>query len=67
MAQGVIAGDDVRTGKGNYEGFEENDRKRAREDGSPGPSKRRTRSAVKKEDISALTQQIQTLQVSGTN
>jgi hypothetical protein len=67
MAQGVIARHDVGAGNRNREGSEVNDRKRPREDGSPGPSKRRTRPTVKKEDISALTQQIQALQVSGTN
>jgi hypothetical protein len=67
MAQGVITGHDIRAGNENREGSEVNDRKRAREDGSPGPSKRRTRSTAKKEEKSALSQQIQTLQVSGTN
>ncbi|KAF8487197.1 hypothetical protein DFH94DRAFT_849630 [Russula ochroleuca] len=62
MAQGVIARHDVGAGNRNREGSEVNDRKRPREDGSPGPSKRRTRPTVKKEDISALTQQIQALQ-----
>jgi hypothetical protein len=67
MAQGVISGDDVRSGNGNREGSEVNDRKRAREDGSPGPSKRHTRPTVKKEEISVLSQQIQALQVSRAN
>jgi hypothetical protein len=49
-------------------GSEVNDRKRAREDGSPGSSKRRTGSSVKKEDISAArSQRIQALQVSRVN
>jgi hypothetical protein len=67
MAQGVIAGHDVGAGNRNREGSEVNDRKRPREDGSPGPSKRHTRFTVKKEDMSALSQQIQALQVSGAN
>ena len=67
MAQGVVTGHDVRDGNENYEGSEVNNKKRARGDGSPGPYKRRTRSTVKKEDISALGQQIQVLQVSETN
>ena len=69
MAQGVITGHNVGAGNGNgnREGSEVNDRKRAREDGSSGPSKRHSRSIVKKEDISAITQQIQSLQVSGAN
>ncbi|KAF8487198.1 hypothetical protein DFH94DRAFT_687674 [Russula ochroleuca] len=62
MAQGVIAGHDVGAGNRNREGSEVNDRKRPREDGSPGPSKRHTRFTVKKEDMSALSQQIQALQ-----
>jgi hypothetical protein len=67
MAQGVISGHDVGAGSGNREGSKVKDRKRAREDGSSGPFKRRTRSTVKKEDTSVLTQQIQTLQVSGAD
>jgi hypothetical protein len=59
--QGVIAGHDVGAGNGNPGGSEVNDRKRAREGGSPGPSKRA------KEEMSALSQQIQALQVSGAN
>ncbi|KAF8487194.1 hypothetical protein DFH94DRAFT_797569 [Russula ochroleuca] len=54
--QGVIAGHDVGAGNGNPGGSEVNDRKRAREGGSPGPSKRA------KEEMSALSQQIQALQ-----
>ena len=67
MAQGVITGHDVGGGNESSEGSEVNNRKRAREDGSSGPSKRRARSTVKREDISALSQQIQALQVSGAN
>ena len=67
MAQGVIPRHDVGAGDGNREGSKVNDRKHAREDGSPGPSRRRTRTTIKKEDTSALTQQIQSLQVSGAN
>jgi hypothetical protein len=65
MAEGVI----TRYGVGARIGGESvaNDRKRAREDNSPGPStKRRTGSTVKKEEMSANTraQRIQALQVS---
>ena len=67
MAQGVITRHDVGGGNENSEGSEVNNRKRAREDGSSGPSKRRAKSTVKREDISALSQQIQALQVSGAN
>ena len=47
-------------------GSEVNDRKRAREDGLSGPSKRRAGPILKKEEISgdARTQRIQALQVS---
>jgi hypothetical protein len=51
MADGVIVGRGV--GAENNGGSEANDRKRAREVGSPGPSKRRTRSTTKSEEISA--------------
>jgi hypothetical protein len=63
MAEGVI----TRYGVG---GPDANDRKRAREDYSPGPStKRRTGSTVKKEEMSAngRAQRIQILQVSRVN
>ena len=68
MADGVITGHGVgaRIGRGS----EVNDRKRAREDFSPGPStKRRTGSTVKKEEVSAnaRAQRIQALQVSRVN
>jgi len=36
-------------------GTEVNDRKHAREDGSPGPSKRRARSTTKREETSGIT------------
>jgi hypothetical protein len=64
MAQGVITGHDVRTGISR--GSEVNDRKRVREHGSPGPSKRRTGSTIKKEESSAdaRAQRIQALEVS---
>ncbi|KAH9990348.1 hypothetical protein BJV77DRAFT_1068992 [Russula vinacea] len=63
MAQGVIVGHDAEAEKENRERPEVNNRKRARrEDGLPGPSKRRTRPAVKKEEIYDLAQQIQVLQ-----
>ena len=68
MAQGVIVGHDAEAEKENRERPEVNNRKRARrEDGLPGPSKRRIRPAVKKEEIYDLAEQIQVLQVSGTN
>ena len=65
MADGVITGYGVgaRIGRGS----EANDRKRVREDSSPGLStKRRTGPTVKKEEMSvnARAQQIQALQVS---
>jgi len=62
MAQGVITGHDV--GAGTSGGSEVNDRKRTREGGSPGPSKRRS---VKEEEISVTgrAQRIRALQVSG--
>jgi hypothetical protein len=65
MAQGVITGHGVGAGIRS----EGNDRKRAREGGLPGPSKRRAGSTVKKEAISAnaRTQRIQALQVSRVN
>ncbi|KAH9990356.1 hypothetical protein BJV77DRAFT_622122 [Russula vinacea] len=62
VARGVIARHNVGAGNGNREG-----KKRAREDGSPGPSpsktktKRRTKPTVR-EEVSALSQQIQALQ-----
>jgi hypothetical protein len=67
MAQGVIAGHDV--GARNSGESDVNDRKRARNDGSPGPSKRRTGITVKREEISgnAREQRIQALQVSRAN
>ena len=67
VARGVITRHNVGAGNGNREG-----KKRAREDGSPGPSpsktktKRRTKPTVR-EEVSALSQQIQALQVSGDN
>ena len=69
MAEGVITryGVGARIGGG---GSDVNDRKRAREDYSPGPStKRRTGSTVKKEEMSAnaRAQRIQALQVSRVN
>jgi hypothetical protein len=70
MAQGVIARHDVGAGNETREGSEVNKRKRAREDRPPGPSKRRARPTVKKEEkeeIFAISQQIQVLQVSGAN
>ena len=67
MAQGVIVGHDAGVEKENRERPEVHNRKRARENGLPGPSKRRTRPAVKKEEIYDLAQQIQVLQVSETN
>jgi len=62
MAEGVVTGCGVgaRIGRGS----EANDRKRAGEDSSPGPStKRRTGSTVKKEEMSAdaRAQRIQAL------
>ena len=67
MAQGVIVvhGAGARISGGS----EVNDRKRAREDGSSGPSKRRAGPTVKKEEVSgdARTQRIQALQVSRIN
>jgi hypothetical protein len=67
MAQGVITGHGV--GAGISGGSEVNDKKRAREGGSPGPSKRRTGSTIKKEEISddARAHRIQALQVSRVN
>jgi hypothetical protein len=69
MAEGVISsyghGVGARIGGGGSD--EANDRKRAREDYSPGPStKRRTGSTAKKEEMSAnaRAQRIQDLQVS---
>jgi hypothetical protein len=63
----VIAGQGV--GAEISGGSKVKNRKRAREDGSPGPSKRRTGSKVKKEEISDddREQRIQALQVSGVN
>ena len=67
MAQGVISEHDV--GAGISGGSKVNNKKRARDNGSPGPSKRRTGSTVKKEEISAdaRAQRIQVLQVSRAN
>jgi hypothetical protein len=68
IAEGVITGYGVGTRIGG--GSEANEKKRDREDDSPGPStKRHTRSTVKKEEISdnALEQRIQALQVSGVH
>jgi hypothetical protein len=69
MAQGVIVGYHV--GAGTSGGSKVNDRKRAREDGSSGPSKRRTGPTVKKEELSAdsdaRTRRIQALQVGRIN
>jgi hypothetical protein len=64
MAQGVIPGRHVDAGTGGVSEF--NDRKRAREGGSPGPSTRRPRRSVKNEDMSghARAQRIRALQVS---
>jgi hypothetical protein len=66
MAQGVIIGHGV--GVGISRGPEVNDRihrKRAREDGSSGPSKRHTGSTIKEEiPADAREQRIQALQVS---
>lgn len=63
MADGVIVGRGVGA---EISGVSEvNDRKRAREVGSPGPSKRRTRSTTKHEETpaDARSQQIQDPQV----
>jgi hypothetical protein len=68
MAEGVITSYGVGSRIGG--GSEANDRKRAMEDNSPGPStKRRTGSAVKKEEMSAKdrARRIQALQVSNVN
>ena len=67
MAQGVIVGHNV--GARNSGESDVNDRKRARDDGSPTPSKRRSGTTVKSEEISgnAREQRIQALQVSGAN
>jgi hypothetical protein len=68
IAEGVITGCGIRAGNGG--GSEANERKRDREDDSPGPStKRRTGSTVKKEEMSvnARAQRIQDLQVSRAN
>ena len=62
MAQGVITGHNV--GEENSGESEVNDRKRVREDESPGPSNRRTRPTIKKEEIDSRVQQIRALQVS---
>jgi hypothetical protein len=63
MAQGVIVGHNV--GTGISEESQVNDRKRTREDESPGPSKRRTGPTIKREEISddVRRQRIQVLQV----
>jgi len=62
MAQGVIVGYNI--GAGISGGSEVDDRKRAREDGSSGPSKRRTGSSIKEEELSddARAQRIQALE-----
>jgi hypothetical protein len=68
IAEGVITGYGVGARIGG--GPEANDRKRAREDHSSGPStKRRTGSTVKREEVSvdARAQRIQALQVSRVN
>ena len=68
MAQGVIIGHSVDAGISG--GSEANDKKRVRDDdGSPGPSKRRTGPTVKSEEDFADTraQRIQALQVSRDN
>ncbi len=68
MAQGVIPGYGVGARIGGDSDV--NDRKRARDDGSPGPStKRRTGPTVKKEEMSvnARAQRIKALQVSRVN
>ena len=60
MAQGVIAGHNVGAEISGESAV--NDRKRVREDESPGPSKRRTRLTIKKEEIDSRVQQIRALQ-----
>jgi hypothetical protein len=67
IAQGVIAGRGVGAKISGGSGV--NDRKRAREAGSAGPSKRRTGSTVKNEEVSDddREQRIQSLQVSNVN
>jgi hypothetical protein len=62
-ANGVI--NERGVGAENIGGSEVNDRKHAREVGSPGPSKRRARSTTKREETSASTrpQRIQDPQV----
>ena len=67
MAQGVIIGHGV--GVGTSRGPEVNHRKRARQDGSSGPSKRHTGPMIKKEEIpvDARALRIQALQVSRVN
>jgi len=62
MAQGVVVGHDV--GTGISEESEVNDRKRARDGETPGPSKRRTGPTIKKEETSddVRRQRIQVLQ-----
>jgi len=62
MAEGVIAGHGVGTRIGR--GSEVNDRKRAREDPSPGPSTKRRGSTVKEEvSVNARARRIQALKV----
>jgi hypothetical protein len=63
MANGVI--NECGVGAENCGGTEVNDRKHAREDGSPVPSKRRARSTTKREETSDITrpQRIQDPQV----
>lgn len=60
MAQGVIIEHDV--GAEISGESEVNDRKRVREDESPGPSKRRTRPTIKKVEFGSRVRQIQALQ-----
>ena len=62
MAQGVITRHDL--GAEISRESEVNDRKHVGEDESPGPSKRRTRLTIKKEEIDSRVQQIRALQVS---
>ena len=69
MVEGVIKryGVGARIGGG---GSDANDRKRARENSSPGPStERRTGSTIKKEKlfVNARAQRVQALQVSRVN
>ena len=56
MAQGVITGPGV--GAGTSGGSGPSDRKRAREDGSPGPSKRRTGSRTKNKETQRILESL---------